>query len=75
MIAITGANGHLGQLVVERLLERIPANQIIAAVRAPENASRLAKIGVQVRKADYSRPEDPQYRALWCKAAPANFGI
>jgi NAD(P)H dehydrogenase (quinone) len=57
MIAITGANGHLGQLVVERLLEEIPANQIIAAVRAPENASRFAKIGVQVREADYTRPE------------------
>jgi NAD(P)H dehydrogenase (quinone) len=57
MIAITGANGHLGQLVVERLLEDIPANQIIAAVRAPDNASRFAKIGVQVRKADYTRPE------------------
>jgi NAD(P)H dehydrogenase (quinone) len=57
MIAITGANGHLGQLIVERLLEEIPANQIIAAVRAPENASLFAKTGVQVRKADYSRPE------------------
>lgn len=57
MIAITGANGHLGQLVVERLLAEIPANQIIAAVRAPENASRFAKIGVQVREADYARPE------------------
>jgi NAD(P)H dehydrogenase (quinone) len=57
MIAITGANGHLGLLVVERLLKEIPANQIIAAVRAPENASHFAKIGVQVRKADYTRPE------------------
>ena len=57
MIAITGANGHLGQLVVERLLKEIPANQIIAAVRTPENASHFAKIGVQVRKADYTRPE------------------
>jgi NAD(P)H dehydrogenase (quinone) len=56
MIAITGANGHLGQLVVERLREEIPANQIIAAVRAPDKASRFAKIGVQVRKADYTRP-------------------
>ena len=57
MIAITGANGHLGQLVVEGLLEEVPANQIIAAGRAPESASRFAKIGVHVRKADYSRPE------------------
>ena len=55
MIAITGANGHLGQLVVERLLEEIPENQIIAAVRAPENASRLAKKGVhQIRLASFA---------------------
>jgi NAD(P)H dehydrogenase (quinone) len=33
MIAITGANGNLGQLVVKGLLERIQANQIVAAVR------------------------------------------
>ncbi len=57
MIAITGANGHLGQLVIGRLWEEIPAHQIIAAVRAPENASRFATTGVQVREADYARPE------------------
>jgi NAD(P)H dehydrogenase (quinone) len=57
MIAITGANGHLGQHVVERLLEEIPANQIVAAVRSPGKVSHFAKVGVQVRKADYTRPE------------------
>jgi len=57
MIAVTGANGHLGQLVIEGLLERVPANQIIATVRSLENVSRLRTRGVQVREADYSRPE------------------
>jgi NAD(P)H dehydrogenase (quinone) len=57
MIAVTGANGHLGQLVIEGLLERVPANQIIATVRSLEKASRLRTRGVQVREADYSRPE------------------
>ena len=57
MIAVTGANGHLGQLVIEGLVERVPANQIIAAVRSPEKASRFATLGVQVREADYTRPE------------------
>ena len=57
MIAVTGANGHLGQLVVERLLERVPVNQIIATVRSLKNVSRLRTRGVQVREADYSRPE------------------
>ena len=49
MIAVTGANGHLGQLVIEGLVERVPANQIIAAVRSPEKASSFATLGVQVR--------------------------
>jgi uncharacterized protein YbjT (DUF2867 family) len=57
MIAVTGANGHLGQLVIEGLVERVPANQIIAAVRSPEKASSFGTLGVQVREADYTRPE------------------
>lgn len=58
MIAVTGATGHLGRLVVESLLERgTPADQIVAAVRTPAKASDLAERGVQVREADYSRPE------------------
>lgn len=57
MIAVTGANGHLGQLVIKGLVERVPANQIIAAVRSPEKASNLRTLGAQVREADYTRPE------------------
>ena len=47
MIAVTGANGHLGQLVIEGLVERVPANQIIAAVRNPAKASRLGSLSGQ----------------------------
>jgi NAD(P)H dehydrogenase (quinone) len=57
MIAVTGANGHLGQLVIEGLAERVRASQIIAAVRRPEKASNFGTLGVQVREADYTRPE------------------
>ena len=57
MIVITGATGELGKLVLESLLQRVPANQVIAAVRAPEKANALKAKGVQVREADYSRPE------------------
>src|SRR6476620_4859642 len=57
MIAVTGANGNLGQLVIEGLVERVHANQIIAAVRSPEKASSFGTLGVQVREADYTRPE------------------
>jgi NAD(P)H dehydrogenase (quinone) len=57
MVAITGANGQLGQLVIEGLLQNTPADQIVAAVRNPERAHALHGLGVQVRKADYDRPE------------------
>ncbi len=57
MIAVTGATGQLGALVVELLLQTMPADQITAAVRTPAKAAALAKQGVQVREADYSRPD------------------
>ena len=57
-IVVTGATGQLGQLVVGALLDRgHPAEDVIAAVRTPENASDLAAQGVEVRHADYARPE------------------
>lgn len=57
MIAITGATGHLGQLVIEALLESLPASEIVAAARHPDKAGSLEALGVQVREADYDRPE------------------
>lgn len=56
MIVITGASGQLGRLVIARLLETVPASQIIAAVRDPKKVADLAAKGVQVRQADYSQP-------------------
>ena len=56
MIVITGATGQLGRLVIKFLLERIPASEIIAAVRDPEKAKDLAGLGVEVRQADYNVP-------------------
>jgi NAD(P)H dehydrogenase (quinone) len=57
MIVVTGATGHLGRLVVKKLLEKVPAREIVAAVRDPARAQDLAARGVEVRRADYSRPE------------------
>jgi NAD(P)H dehydrogenase (quinone) len=57
MIVVTGATGKLGRIVVEKLLKKVPAREIAAAVRAPERAKELASRGVQVRRADYSQPE------------------
>ena len=36
MIAITGATGQLGRLVIQQLLQVLPAAQIVAAVRRPD---------------------------------------
>jgi NAD(P)H dehydrogenase (quinone) len=56
MITVTGASGRLGRLVVERLLDFVPAAQITAAVRSPDKVRDLADRGVQVRHADYDQP-------------------
>jgi NAD(P)H dehydrogenase (quinone) len=56
MLVITGATGQLGRLVIEQLLEVVPAVEIVAAVRNPAKAADLQALGVQVRHADYSQP-------------------
>ena len=57
MYAITGANGQLGRLVIDELLETLPADQIVATMRDPAKGTDLASRGVQVREADYDRPD------------------
>ncbi|MFO6421137.1 SDR family oxidoreductase [Hylemonella sp. W303a] len=56
MIAVTGASGQLGRLVVEGLLATQPASSIVAIVRDPSKAAAWAARGVQVRQADYTQP-------------------
>jgi NAD(P)H dehydrogenase (quinone) len=56
MYALTGANGHLGRLVIKHLLTQIPANQIIATTRDPQKLADIASLGVVVRRADFSDP-------------------
>mgnify|MGYP003350213474 CR=1 FL=1 len=58
MIAVTAASGQLGRLVVEELLAKMPAAEIVAAVRNPARAADLTARGVQVRTADYDRPAE-----------------
>ena len=57
MIAITGATGHLGRLVIAQLLEKVTADQVTALVRNPGKAADLSAAGVRVRTADYRQPE------------------
>ena len=53
MIAVTGATGQLGQLVINELLATHNAQDIVAIVRNPAKAQAFAQKGVQVREADY----------------------
>ncbi|MFI6798740.1 NAD(P)H-binding protein [Streptosporangium canum] len=56
MIVVSAASGALGRLVVEQLLTRVPAGEVVAAVRDPGAAADLATRGVQVRRGDYDDP-------------------
>ncbi|MBB4911021.1 NAD(P)H-binding protein [Actinophytocola algeriensis] len=56
MIIITGATGTLGAQIVDRLLTRIPADQVGVSVRDPSRAADLAARGVRVRRGDYGDP-------------------
>ena len=56
MIAVTGASGKLGSLVLEGLLKVTPSDQLVAIVRKPKKAGRLVSRGIRVRPGDYSAP-------------------
>jgi len=53
-IAVTGATGQLGRIVVAKLTEKVAPGEIVALARDPNKA---ADLGVAVRQADYDRPE------------------
>lgn len=57
VMAITGASGQLGRLVIENLLTRHPADHLVAVVRDPAKVADLQARGVQVRVADYNHAE------------------
>ncbi|ARA78434.1 SDR family oxidoreductase [Pectobacterium brasiliense] len=57
MIAITGASGQLGRLVIAQLLEKVPASGIVALVRDVNKVADLSAKGVQVKAADYNQKE------------------
>nr|WP_025828245.1 SDR family oxidoreductase [Acetobacter persici] len=53
-IAVTGAAGQLGRLVIENLKLKVPADNILALVRDPEQTEVL---GVAAKAIDYTKPE------------------
>ena len=56
-IAITGATGQLGQLVIQALLKNTAADQIVALVRNEAKAAELKAQGIELRHFDYDAPE------------------
>lgn len=57
MILVTGATGHLGRLVLNELLQHLPANQLAAGARTPERLAELQAMGVDTRPLNYNEPE------------------
>lgn len=52
-ILVTGATGKLGKTVIETLLKKVPADQIVALVRDETKAADLKEKGVEVQLGDY----------------------
>jgi NAD(P)H dehydrogenase (quinone) len=53
-IAVTGATGQLGQLVVNKLKEKVAPSDVLALVRS---TTKAADLGVEAREADYNNSE------------------
>lgn len=56
MITVMAGSGQFGRLVVDRLLERVPAGEVAVAVRDTGRAADLAARGVAVRHGDFDDP-------------------
>lgn len=54
--AVTGATGKLGRLVLDELLQKTDAANIVALARDPSTLQKYDQLGVQVRQADYDDP-------------------
>lgn len=57
MFIVTGASGKLGRLVVEALLQLVPADQVGVSVRDVTKLTALAARGVRVRQGDYDNAD------------------
>ena len=54
---VTLANSHFGSLAIDFLLKEVPAKDIIATVRDLKKGEKFKEKGIEVRLADYSKPE------------------
>lgn len=53
MILVTGASGHLGKKVVQTLLQRVGAANIVVLVRDAAKGAAYSDLGITVRIGDY----------------------
>ena len=56
-IAITGASGHYGRIVIDALIAAGRAQDLILMTRNPDRLADYAAAGCTVRQGDYDRPE------------------
>jgi len=54
--AVTGATGKLGRLVLDELLQKTDASNVVALARDPTALQAYDQLGVDVRQADYDDP-------------------
>lgn len=57
LIAISGASGQLGKIVVQQLRQHFPDLPVVALVRNLEKGASLAALGAELRLFDYDVPE------------------
>lgn len=57
MITVTGAAGQLGRGTIRHLLDRKPADRLLAVTRDPSRVADLAARGVAIRQADFADPD------------------
>ena len=57
---MTLANSHFGSLAIDFLLKEVQAKDIIATVRDLKKGEKFKSKGIEVRLADYSKPETLQ---------------
>ena len=57
MYFLTGATGKLGRIVLDLLLQDVPANKVRVMARQPDSLAPYARRGVEVVKADFDQPD------------------
>jgi NAD(P)H dehydrogenase (quinone) len=55
-VVVTGASGHLGRLVAEELLDRLPASELVLVTRHPDAIGDLGDRGATIRQGDFDDP-------------------